>query len=106
MVNTNAIKDQLKTIPSKKKMMFLVLLAVVISSLVLFFAWIQKADYQILYSHLSEEDAGLIIQKLREQKIPYRISADTVMVPSDKVYDVRLQLTGKGVSQGGGGGCE
>ena len=106
MVNTNAIKDQLKTIPSKKKMMFLVLLAVVISSLVLFFAWIQRADYQILYSHLSEEDAGLIIQKLREQKVPYTISTGAIMVPSDKVYDVRLQLAGQGLPQGGGVGFE
>ncbi|HLA00346.1 MAG TPA: flagellar basal-body MS-ring/collar protein FliF, partial [Thermodesulfovibrionales bacterium] len=106
MVNTNAIKDQLKTIPSKKKMMFLVLLAVTISSLVLFFAWIQRADYQILYSHLSEEDAGLIIQKLREQKVPYTISTGAIMVPSDKVYDVRLQLAGQGLPQGGGVGFE
>ena len=106
MADINAIRDQIKTIPSKKKMIFLGLIAVVISSLILFFAWIQKADYQILYSHLSEEDAGLIIQKLREQKIPYRISADTVMVPSDKVYDVRLQLAGQGLPQGGGVGFE
>src|SRR3990172_11407527 len=106
MVNTTAIKDQLKAIPSKKKMMFLVLLAVTISSLVLFFAWIQRADYQILYSHLSEEDAGLIIQKLREQKVPYTISTGAIMVPSDKVYDVRLQLAGQGLPQGGGVGFE
>ncbi len=106
MVNTTAIKDQLKTIPSKKKMMFLILLAVVIASLVLFFAWIQRADYQVLYSHLSEEDAGLIIQKLREQKVPYTISTGAIMVPSDKVYDVRLQLAGQGLPQGGGVGFE
>jgi flagellar M-ring protein FliF len=106
MINTTAIKDQIKAIPSKKKMMFLILFAVVISSLILFFAWIQRTDYQVLYSHLSEEDAGLIIQKLREQKIPYTISAGAIMVPSDKVYDVRLQLAGQGLPQGGGVGFE
>ena len=106
MADITAIKDQIKTIPPKKRIMFLVLIAVVTSSLILFFTWIQKADYQILYSHLSEEDAGLIIQKLREQKIPYRVSAGIVMVPSDKVYDVRLQLAGQGLPQGGGVGFE
>ena len=106
MANIAAIKDQIKTIPSKKKIMFLVLSAVVISCLILLFLWVQKADYQVLYSNLSEEDAGLIIQKLREQKILYRVSAGTIMVPSDKVYDVRLQLAGQGLPQGGGVGFE
>jgi flagellar M-ring protein FliF len=106
MADINAIKEQIKAIPPKKRIMFLALITVVISSLILFFTWIQKADYQVLYSNLSEEDAGLIIQKLREQKIPYRISAGIVMVPSDRVYDVRLQLASQGLPQGGGVGFE
>ncbi len=106
MVDIATIRDQVKAIPVKKKMILLAALAVLITSLILFFVWIQKADYQILYSNLSEEDGGLIIQKLHEMKIPYKVSAGIIMVPSDKVYDVRLQLAGQGLPQGGGVGFE
>lgn len=106
MANIAVISEQIKAIPAKKKVMLLAVIAVVTTSLILFFAWVQKVDYQILYSHLSEEDAGIIIQKLKEQKVPYTTSAGAIMVPSDKVYDVRLQLAGQGLPQGGGVGFE
>jgi flagellar M-ring protein FliF len=106
MVDIIALKDQIKAIPTKKKVMLLAVLALVIASLILFFAWIQRADYQVLYSNLAEEDAASIIQKLQELKIPYKTSSGTVMVPSDKVYDVRLQLASQGLPQGGGVGFE
>lgn len=106
MVNIAAISEQIKAIPAKKKVMLLAVIALVVTSLILFFAWIQKADYQTLYSNLSEEDAGMIIQKLKDQKVSYKASAGTIMVPSDKVYDVRLQMAGQGLPQGGGVGFE
>ncbi len=106
MVDLNGIKEQLKAIPVKKKIILLAVSALVITSLILFFTWVQRADYQVLYSNLTEEDSASIIQKLKELKVPYKISSGTVMVPSDKVYDVRLQLASQGIPQGGGVGFE
>ncbi|HET6514213.1 MAG TPA: flagellar basal-body MS-ring/collar protein FliF [Thermodesulfovibrionales bacterium] len=100
------IGERLRTLPTPKKIILLVVVALTITAVILLFTWSQKADYQLLYSNLTEEDSGSIIQKLNEQKIPYRVSAGGIMVPADKVYDLRLQLASQGLPQGGGIGFE
>ncbi len=100
------ITENIRAMPVTKKMMFLVVIVLAITSLILLFSWSQKADYQILYSNLSEEDAGLIIQKLKEQKVPYKISPRGIAVSSDKVYELRLQMASQGLPQGGSVGFE
>jgi flagellar M-ring protein FliF len=67
-----------------------------------------KTDFRPLFANLTSEDAGEIVKKLKEQKVPYQISDDgkAVLVPSDKVYELRLSLAGEGLPQGGGVGFE
>lgn len=67
-----------------------------------------KTDYRPLFSNLNSEDAGEIVKALKEQKIPYQIESDgkAILVPSDKVYDLRLSLASDGLPQGGGVGFE
>jgi len=67
-----------------------------------------KTDYRPLFANLNNDDAGEIIKKLKEQKVPYEISDDgkAVLVPSDKVYELRLSLASEGLPQGGGVGFE
>ena len=70
--------------------------------------WNSKPDYQVLFSNLSPEDAGEIIGKLKEKKIPYQLAFNgtTVMVAKDQVYDTRLSLVNEGLPKGGGVGFE
>ncbi|WP_136515059.1 flagellar basal-body MS-ring/collar protein FliF [Geomonas edaphica] len=67
-----------------------------------------KTDYRPLFANLTSEDAGEIVKKLKEQKVPYQITDDgkAIMVPSDKVYDLRLSMASDGLPQGGGVGYE
>lgn len=67
-----------------------------------------RTDYRPLFTNLTSEDAGEIVKKLKEQKIPHQIGADgkSIMVPSDKVYDLRLTMASEGLPQGGGVGFE
>ncbi|KAF0219421.1 MAG: flagellar M-ring protein [Geobacteraceae bacterium] len=67
-----------------------------------------KTDYRPLFANLTSEDAGEIIKKLKEQKVPHQIAADgkAILVPADKVYDLRLSLASDGLPQGGGVGYE
>jgi flagellar M-ring protein FliF len=67
-----------------------------------------KTDYRPLFANLNGEDAGEIVKKLKEQKIPYHLEGDgkAIMVPADKVYDLRLSLASEGLPQGGGVGFE
>lgn len=84
---------------------------VVVATLLAFAALIMLAnrtDYRPLFTNLSTEDAGEIVKKLKDAKTPYQITPDGkgVMVPSDKVYELRLTLASEGLPQGGGVGFE
>jgi len=61
-----------------------------------------RTDYAVLYSHLSPDDAGSILTVLQEEKIPYKVEGNgsIILVPKDKVYDVRLKLAAKGLPSG------
>jgi len=100
------IVEQIRIMPAKKKGVLIAVIALVITAAILLMSWFQKVDYQLLYSNLSEEDAGAIIQKLGEMRIPYTTTGGGIMVPADKVYEVRIQLAGQGLPQGGGVGFE
>lgn len=67
-----------------------------------------RTDYRPLFTNLTSEDAGEIVKKLKDSKTPYQITADGkgVLVPSDKVYELRLTLASEGIPQGGGVGFE
>ncbi|VAX32932.1 Flagellar M-ring protein FliF [hydrothermal vent metagenome] len=91
---------------TKRKVTLSILVVLTIASIVLLITWSQKPDYQLLYSNLREEDAGLIVQKLKEMKIPYKTNTSGILVPSDKVYELRIQLAAMGLPQGGSMGYE
>lgn len=89
----------------------LVVAGVALTSLIAFASLIavaNRTDYRPLFSNLNSDDAGEIVKKLKEQKVPYQISDDgkALLVPSDKVYDLRLSLASDGLPQGGGIGFE
>ena len=106
MADLNSLTDQIKIMPLQKKIALLGVAAVTIAAIFMLTTWIQKVDYQLLFSNLSQEDGGAIIQKLNEMRIPYRTEGGGIMVPTDKVYELRLQLASQGLPQGGGVGFE
>lgn len=70
-------------------------------------SWAGSTDYVVAYSSLSEEDAGEIVQKLSESNIDYQLKGTTtIMVPSDKVYEVRLQMAREGLPKSSAVGYE
>ena len=70
--------------------------------------WNNRPDYQVLFSSLSQEDAGEMLAKLKEKKIPYQLANNgtTILVPQDQVYDIRITLAAEGLPKGGGVGFE
>jgi flagellar M-ring protein FliF len=70
--------------------------------------WSSRPDYSLLYGKLDEGEAAKVIAALDEAKVPYEISrgGGAIMVPSDKVYQVRMQMAGKGIPRGEGVGFE
>src|SRR5476651_1922346 len=65
-----------------------------------------RADYSLLYGKLDEGESSKVIAALDESKIPYQVRGGSILVPADKVYQVRMQLAGKGIPRGEGVGFE
>ena len=91
-----------------QRMIILVALAGSIAGLIAIALWTQQPDMQVLFTNLGSEDAAAIIDKLKETKVPYETTGggSTVLVPSDQVHDLRLQLATQGLPHGGGVGFE
>ena len=70
--------------------------------------WSRQPDYKVLFSSLSDRDGGAVVASLSQMNVPYRFSevGGVIMVPADKVHDVRLRLASQGLPKGGTVGFE
>jgi flagellar M-ring protein FliF len=70
--------------------------------------WGQSSDYRVLYSNLSDQDGGAIIEALQRQNIPYKFAegGGALLVPAGQVHEIRLRLASQGLPKGGSVGFE
>ncbi len=70
--------------------------------------WNRERDFKPLYTGLAAEDAGAVVARLRESAVEYRLSENgsSVLVPSAKVAELRLQLAAGGLPKSGRLGFE
>jgi flagellar M-ring protein FliF len=56
--------------------------------------WHRESDFRPLYTSLPPEDAGAVVQKLKEMGSEYRVSdgGGTVLAPSARVAELRLEM--------------
>ena len=101
-------KAFLNSISAGKKLAFIVLIGGTITALSFLIMWAGKPNFQLLYSNLAPEDASAIISGLKERKIEYELSSNgnSILVPDEKVYELRLELASQGLPQGSGVGFE
>ena len=104
----NQVSAVFKTLSAGKMISLTVLVVATVWGLIVLINWSGKPEYMPLYSQLSAQDAGEVVARLREQKIPYQLSHDggTVQVPRENVYDLRLELASQGLPRGSGVGFE
>ena len=102
------IRALFKSLSAGRLIVLLSLIGATITGLILMTMWTGTPDFQLLYSNLTPEDAGEIVTKLKEQKIPYQIASNgkALMVPKEMIYETRLSLANEGLPQGGGVGFE
>ncbi len=65
-------------------------------------------EYGVLFSGLDSKDASKIIEVLKKNGVPYRLAQEgkTILVPREKVYDLRLLLSSQGLPSMGVVGFE
>jgi len=80
----------------------------VFGGLFAFSRWKRESDFRPLYTAVQPEDAGAIVQKIKESGADYRLSDDgkVVLVPSAKLAELRLQMAAAGLPKTGRLGFE
>src|SRR5690606_2494572 len=70
--------------------------------------WSQATPMTPLYTGLADRDAAEIVTLLDNTGVEYDLdpASGSVMVPSDRKYDVRMQLAAAGLPRGEGFGVE
>ena len=70
--------------------------------------WKRESDFRPLFTGMAAEDAGAVVQKLKEGGVPYRLSENggTVLVPSARVAEWRLGMAAAGLPKSGRIGFE
>jgi flagellar M-ring protein FliF len=87
----------------------IVIVAIAVVAGVLGFSrWERASGLRPLYTGLAPEDANAIVQKLREAGVDYKIAnnGSELLVPEDKVPELRLEMAGLGLPKTGRIGFE
>lgn len=91
----------------RQRISILAVAAAVAAALFLGVRWNRERDLRPLFSNLSPEDSGAIVARLRTATVPYSVRDDgTILVPSARVAELRLDLASAGLPQTGRLGYE
>ncbi|MCD8554568.1 flagellar basal-body MS-ring/collar protein FliF [Seleniivibrio sp.] len=82
--------------------------AAVVISVVVIVYWANRPVYKMLFAGLTQEDAASVIEKLKAERVPYKLedNGGKITVPEQYVYETRLSLAKEGIPTGGGAGLE
>ncbi|MFH1862881.1 MAG: flagellar basal-body MS-ring/collar protein FliF [bacterium] len=91
----------------QKTSLFLIT-GITILAIISLLVWANRPQYTILFSDLSNADAAKIRDHLQDGKVSYRLEngGATILVPQNRVYDLRLQLAADGIPAQPGVGYE
>lgn len=95
-------KDRFDELPQRNKMFAVGGIVLLIATLLVSIMWGTASEYKPLFNGVTAEDGGAIIEALDQMKVPYQFGKDetTIMVPTDRVHDVRLALANRGLPKG------
>ncbi len=102
------LQNLFKSISIGKRIALLILAVGFVAGFVFLMNWAGNPEFHPLYTNLDANDAGTILNRLKEQKIPYRLSANgsTLLIPQEKIYEIRMELASEGLPHGGSIGFE
>ncbi|MCA9773123.1 MAG: flagellar M-ring protein FliF [Myxococcales bacterium] len=91
-----------------KKLGLLTAAAAVVAGFFVVFQLTNQPRYATLYAGMGADDAAMIVDALKEQRVDYHLShgGTAIEVPDAQVYELRLALASKGLPRGGGVGFE
>lgn len=107
-LNWQNIKSTWQGLSRARRISIVVLAGSLVLSLALLAFYFSRPSLAPLFHGLDTEEAAAVIERLKEMNVPYELEDEgsTVLVPRDKVYELRLQLSSDGVLYNQGVGFE
>jgi flagellar M-ring protein FliF len=70
--------------------------------------WTSAPDYRVLFSNYTDKDGGAITAALDQMGVKYKFSdsGSAILVPADRIHDLRLKLAAQGLPRAGNVGFE
>ena len=98
----------INSLPLSKKISMIFVIVLVMAGFALMFFWANQENYKVLFSNLSQKDGNSIVADLKKKNVPYKVEANgtIILVPAEKVYELRLSMAGEGLPNGGNVGFE
>ena len=68
----------------------------------------RQAEWRVLYANLADKDGGAVIAQLTTLNVPYKYTegGGAILVPADRVHDIRLKMASLGLPKGSVNGFE
>ncbi|WP_428826974.1 flagellar basal-body MS-ring/collar protein FliF [Azonexus sp. IMCC34842] len=96
------LREAFNRLGDQQKIIFMVAVAAIVAVIVGSILWSRQPDWKVLFSNLTEKDGGAIVAILETQNVPHRYSDNgSLLVPAERVHEVRLKLATQGLPRGG-----
>lgn len=97
-----------RSMSAGQKLTIGVTILIMVVGFILILRWATRPDYALLFSGLDMTEADQIVESLRAQNVPYKITGGgtAIHIPSNDVYEWRMRLAGEGLPSSGGIGYE
>src|ERR1700730_3680132 len=97
------LKQLLERLTWNQRIWIVIAAVAVIGGLYSLNHWNQERDYKPLLTGLAPDDAGTVTVKLKELGVDYRLAdgGSSILVPTAKVAEMRLQLASAGLPKTG-----
>src|SRR5579871_2295303 len=96
------------SLDNKQRLTILVVVIAAVASITWFSKWQHEQGFRPLFTSLAPEDAGAMLQRLKEKGVDYRVSegGTSILVPEDKLAELRLEMASLGLPKTGRIGFE
>jgi flagellar M-ring protein FliF len=85
---------------SSQRIILIALLAILLILVPVLVVWAATPSYAVAFSSLSEKDAADMVTQLQTENIPYQMrGTNTILVPTNQVYNARLIMARAGLPQ-------
>jgi flagellar M-ring protein FliF len=103
----NQFTQLLDQIPTRQRILIVAIACLVAGGLFFGLRWNKERDLRPLFTNLAADDAGAVVEKLRNSNVDFKVADNgTILVPSSRVAELRLDMASAGLPKTGRVGFE